>query len=123
MEKQESKRLAGIAVKALSEKKAVDIRVIEIDEISPLGDYFVIASGTNTSQLQAMVENVEELCTKAGYAPDHIEGHRNANWTLLDFKGVIVHVFDEEARAYYDLERIWRDGKDVTDEIAVEEDA
>lgn len=111
MTKEESRELAAIAVKALESKKAESVEVIEIDEISPLADYFVIASGTNLNQTEAMVQAVEEQAHLAGFTPDHVEGHRNANWTLIDFKGVVVHVFDQEAREFYDLARIWQDGK------------
>ncbi|HUM82544.1 MAG TPA: ribosome silencing factor [Lachnospiraceae bacterium] len=114
MEKTESRKLAAIAAAALEEKKADNVKIIEIDGISPLADYFVLASGNNTSQTEAMVDNVEEKAAKAGFMPDHIEGHRNANWTLLDYKGVVVHVFDEEARSFYDLDRIWKDGKSIS---------
>ena len=113
MEKEESRRLAAIAVKALDDKKGEDIKVIEIDEISPLADYFVLATGNNTSQTDAMVEAVQEAAEKAGFKVDHVEGHRNANWTLIDMTGVIVHVFDDEARGFYDLDRIWKDGKQI----------
>ena len=110
MEKEESRKLAGIAVKALEDKLASDIKVIEIDAISPLADYFGIATGRNVNQTDAMVDGVEEAATKAGFEPDHIEGHHNANWTLLDYKGVIVHILDEDATAFYDLDRLWKDG-------------
>lgn len=113
MEKSESRELVGIVVEALEEKKAGHIEVIEIDEISPLADYFIISDGTNTSQTDAMVQAVEEKAAKAGFLPDHVEGHRNANWTLIDFKGVVVHIFDEEAREFYDLARLWKDGKQL----------
>ena len=103
MEKEESRKLAGIAVRALEDKLASDIKVIEIDAISPLADY----------QTDAMVDGVEEAATKAGFEPDHIEGHHNANWTLLDYKGVIVHIFDEESRGFYDLDRLWKDGTEI----------
>ena len=113
MEKEESRKLAGIAVRALEDKLASDIKVIEIDAISPLADYFVIATGRNVNQTDAMVDGVEEAATKAGFEPDHIEGHHNANWTLLDYKGVIVHIFDEESRGFYDLDRLWKDGTEI----------
>jgi len=113
MKKEESRKLAGIAVRALKDKLAENVRVLEIDEISPLGDYFVLASGRNANQMEAMRDSVEENAQKEGFLPDHIEGHRNANWTLMDYKGVIVHIFDEEARAFYDLDRTWQDGKEV----------
>ena len=113
MTKEESRTLASIAVAALEDRKAVSVEVIEIDEISPLADYFVIASGTNVNQTEAMVQAVEEKAALAGFVPDHVEGHHNANWTLIDFKGVVVHVFDDEAKAFYDLARIWQDGKKI----------
>ncbi len=113
MEKHESRELAVIAVKALDEKKATDIEVIDIEGVSPLADYFVLATGANFSQLSAMVDGVQEKATMAGFEPDHVEGHRNANWTLLDYKGVVVHVFDEEAREFYGLDKLWKDGKRV----------
>jgi ribosome-associated protein len=114
MEKKESKELAAICQRAMEEKKAENIEVIEIDGISPLADYFVIASGSNFNQTDAMVQAVEEKAAEAGFVPDHVEGHRNANWTLIDFKGVVVHVFDQEAREFYDLDRIWKDGRKVS---------
>lgn len=114
MEKEESRELAAIAVKALEEKKAVNVEVIEIDEISPLADYFVIASGTNLSQTDAMSDAVQEKAAQAGFLPDHVEGHRNGNWTLIDYKGVVVHIFDEEAREFYALDHLWRDGRKVS---------
>ncbi len=110
MLKEESRKLVEIIVAALDEKKAEHIEVIEIDKISSLADYFVIANGTNASQTEAMVDAVEESAAKNGFTPDHTEGRRNANWTLIDFKGVVVHIFDEEARQFYDLARIWQDG-------------
>jgi ribosome-associated protein len=110
MLKEESRHLTEIIVKALEDKKAENIEVIEIDGISPLADYFVIANGSNPSQTEAMSEAVEECAERSGFFADHVEGHRNANWTLIDFKGVVVHIFDEEARQFYDLARIWKDG-------------
>ena len=73
----------------------------------------VTATGRNVNQTDAMVDGVEEAATKAGFEPDHIEGHHNANWTLLDYKGVIVHIFDEESRGFYDLDRLWKDGTEI----------
>jgi len=91
--------------------RALDVKVIDIHEVSVLADYFVIASGSNQNQVQAMVDNVEEMLTKAGYEPKQIEGTRNSSWILMDYGDLIIHVFDEENRLFYDLERIWRDGK------------
>lgn len=102
-----------LACKALDEKKALDIKVIDIHEVSVIADYFVIASGSNLNQVQAMVDNVEEQLGRAGYEPKQVEGTRGSNWILMDYGDLIIHVFDEENRLFYDLERIWRDGKEV----------
>ena len=111
-----SKKMALAAIDALEDKKAEDIRVIDISEVSPLADYFIIANGTNRNQVQALADNVEELLGRLGYERRPIEGYDSANWILLDFKDIIIHVFDKESRSFYDLERIWRDGKEVTEE-------
>ena len=105
------KEMARLACKALEDKKAVDIKVIDIEKVSILTDYFIIASGTNRNQVQAMADNAEEILGRAGYEPRQIEGYQNANWILMDYRDVIVHIFCREDRLFYDLERIWRDGK------------
>ena len=107
------KEMAKLACNALDEKKAMNLKVIDIAEVSTIGDYIVIASGSNQNQVQAMVDNVEEKLGRAGYEPRQIEGTRNSNWILMDYGDLIVHVFDEENRLFYDLERIWRDGRAV----------
>ena len=108
-----SKDLAKIAVKALEDKKGEDITVIDISEISVLADYFIIAGGNNRSQIQAMADNVDECPSKNGGSLKQIEGYDAGNWVLLDFQDVIIHIFDKENRLFYDLERIWRDGKRI----------
>jgi len=109
-----SKELAKIVCTALEDKKATDIKVIDISDVSVLADYFIIASGSNRNQVQAMVDSVQEdLFKKAGAEAKQVEGYQTANWILLDYGDIIVHVFDEENRLFYDLERIWRDGKDI----------
>ncbi len=105
--------MVEISVKALEDKKAEDIKVIDISQISVLADYFIIASGTNKSQIQALCDAVEEKLGRAGHPLKQMEGYDNANWVLLDFGDIIVHVFDRENRLFYDLERIWCDGKTV----------
>ena len=107
----DSKKMAALAVEALADKKAVDTKVINIQDISVIADYFIIASGNNKNQVQAMADNVSEVLGKAGYTPRQVEGHATANWILMDYTDIIVHVFSEEDRLFYDLERIWRDGK------------
>ena len=113
---EESKKMALLAVEALEDKKAEDIRILDISNVSVLADYFIIANGTNRNQVQAMEDNVEEALGKGGYVPKQIEGYQSANWILMDYKDIIVHVFSEEDRGFYDLERIWRDGKEITKE-------
>ena len=108
-----SKKMASIAIEALEDKKAEDIQVIDISQVSVLADYFIIASGSNRSQIQALIDNVEEKLGKAGFEPKQIEGYDSANWVLMDYRDVIVHVFDRENRLFYDLERIWRDGRSI----------
>ena len=105
------KMMAQIACKAIDDKKGQDIKVIDIHNVSVIADFFVIASGTNSNQVQAIVDNVEEQLGRAGFEAKQIEGNRNSSWILMDYGDVIVHVFDEENRLFYDLERIWRDGK------------
>ena len=105
------KEMVRIACKALDDKKAKDIKIIDIHEVSVIADYFVIASGDSTTQIQAMIYNVEELMHKNGYAVKRVEGNKNSTWVLMDFGDVIVHIFDKEDRLFYDLERIWADGK------------
>lgn len=111
-----SKEMAKLAIAALEEKKAKDIRIIDISDVSVLADYFIIASGSNRNQVQAMADNAEEMLYKAGFEPKQIEGYQTANWILMDYQDIILHIFDEENRLFYDLERIWRDGHETTKE-------
>ena len=108
-----SNEMAKLAVAALEDKKAEDIRIIDISQVSVLADYFIIAGGANTNQIQALSDNVQEKLERAGCHLRQVEGYRTANWILLDFGDVIVHIFDRENRLLYDLERIWRDGKQI----------
>lgn len=106
-----SKETARLAIQALEDKKAEEIKTIDIREVSVIADYFIIANGTNRSQIQALSDHVEETLGKAGVPLRQIEGYQTANWVLLDFHDVIIHIFDKDNRLFYDLERIWRDGK------------
>ena len=105
------KMMAQIACKAIDDKKGQDIKIIDIHNVSVIADYFVIASGTNSNQVQAIVDNVEEQLGRAGFEAKQIEGNRNSSWILMDYNDIIVHIFSDESRTFYDLERIWRDGK------------
>ena len=106
----DSKEMAKIAVSALEEKKAKDLKLLDISDVSVLADYFIIASGSNYNQVQAMADEVEEKLGQAGYTPRQVEGYQTANWILMDYQDIIIHIFDEENRLFYDQERIWRDG-------------
>ena len=105
-----SKEIARMACEALEDKKALEVKIINIEKVSTLADYFIIASGSNRNQVQAMADNVEEILGNAQIEPKQIEGYQNANWILMDYRDVVIHIFDEENRHFYDLERIWRDG-------------
>ena len=107
----QSKEMVTLAIQALADKKGEDIRIIDIREVSVLADYLIIASGANAKQVQAMTDNVEEVLGRAGHSPKQIEGYQSGNWILMDYRDIIVHVFCKEDRLFYDLERIWRDGK------------
>ena len=101
------------AVEALEDKKAEDITVIDISEVSSIAEYFIIANGSNANQLAAMQDAVDEAFYKSGFQAKQIEGNRNSTWILIDYNDVIVHLFSKEDRLFYDLERIWKDGKVV----------
>lgn len=108
-----SKELAKIAVDALEDKKVEDLRVIDISDISIMADYFIIGSGLSQIQVKALANNVEEKLHEAGVSPRQIEGYQSATWILMDFNDIIVHVFNSENRLFYNLEKIWLDGKPV----------
>ena len=108
------KELALLAAQALSEKKGREIQVLEIADLTTLADYFVLATGSSNTQINALVDNVEKVITEqAGEEPLHREGYRGGTWVLLDYGCLAVPVFSAEAREFYGLERLWRDGKSV----------
>lgn len=109
----EIKKMVQVAYEALEDKKGEDIQIIRIAEISVMADYFVIANGNSSSQIQALVENVEEKMHQAGFSLKRREGNRSSTWILLDYGDVVIHIFDKEDRLFYDLERIWADGETV----------
>ena len=110
MERNQSTEMVKLVIEALEDKKADNIRIIDISQVS------VIAGGSNRSQIQALCDNVRETLGRRGHAEKQVEGYDTANWILMDFGDVIVHIFDKENRLLYDLERIWRDGKPVAAE-------
>lgn len=113
MMEQNAKDMVRIVYDALDEKLGEDIEILKIDEISVIADYLVIANGRNQNQLNAMIDLVDEKMSEAGYHSKRIEGNKNSTWVLMDFGDVIVHVFSKEDRLFYDLERIWKDGKQI----------
>lgn len=100
-----------IARDAMEDKKGTDVKVLNISGLSPISDYFVIGSGNNVNQVKAMADEVIDKLSKAGIDARHTEGYNNANWILLDYGDFIVHVFTNESRDFYNIERIWRDAK------------
>lgn len=104
-------------VQVMDSKKAKDIRLIKIEGISSLGDYFVVASASNTTQVKAIADEVEDEMTKLGLEPNRVEGRQSAQWILMDYYDVMVHVFLDEVRSFYNLERLWSDAPqlDISD--------
>jgi len=110
----ETKEIVKEVYTALDNKLAEDITILDIRELSVVADYFVIASGSSTTQLNAMKNEVENIMAKNGINAKQVEGNRDSSWILLDYEDVIVHVFSKEDRLFYNLERIWQDGKEVS---------
>ena len=108
-----SKLIVKKAYEALNDKKGEDIKIIEIGKLSTVADYFVIANGSNAPHVESLVDIVEEELLKEKIHAERIEGVKSSGWILMDYNDVVVHVFSKEDRLFYDLERIWRDGKEV----------
>jgi len=112
LKRSELKQQVSAAIAAAEAKKASDVSILELDKASSgFTDYFVICSGSNPRQIQAISDEVEQRLSKAGLHPTHVEGYRQADWVLLDYVDFVVHVFSEKARNYYDLERLWKSAK------------
>lgn len=109
------KETVKLAYQALEDKKASDITIIDISSLSVVADYFIIASADNIRQTGALADNVEEVLGRSGILPKQIEGRNTGNWILMDYYDVIIHVFDKENRLFYDIERIWKDGRKIVD--------
>lgn len=99
------------ALLAVEGKKAADVVVLDISKIATFASYFLLCTGESSRQIQAIADEVEEQLRKQGHRPNHIEGYRNAEWVLMDYLDLVIHVFSRSARSYYDLERLWRDGR------------
>jgi ribosome-associated protein len=101
------------AVRAAESKQARDILVLDVREVSSFSDYFVLCSGANSRQIQAIADEIELQLKERGEYPSSVEGYKNAAWVLIDYGDYVIHIFSEKARVYYDLERLWRDAKPV----------
>src|SRR5256714_5805586 len=120
MKKTDLQRQVTEAISACQEKKAEEITVLELEKNSgAFTDYFVVCSGTNPRQIQAIAAEVEERLHKAGLRPTHVEGYKQAEWVLLDYVDFVVHVFSEKARKFYDLERLWKSARRLEPEELV----
>jgi len=109
----ESYELAVLLARALDSKKGGDIKVLKTEGVTTLADYFVICTATSNTQVKAMSDACEEAAEQRGESVHHIEGHRDGAWLLMDFSSVVVHVFTDEARKFYDLERLWSDAEEI----------
>ena len=119
----ESKELAIRIAKILDKKKAEGLKVLSIRDLTVLADYFVIASGTSSTHVRSLADEVEFQLGQQGVEPQRVEGYEARNWILMDYGGVIVHIFYPEARSYYDLEHLWADAQPVDLSGLLEEDA
>lgn len=108
----ETEKIMSIAANALNNKKAQELNVLKISDLTVLTEYFVLATATSSTHVRALCDEVEEKLEEAGLKPDHIEG-RATGWIVLDYGSVIVHIFTREQRAFYDLDRMWADGETV----------
>ena len=108
--------IAKEAVKAIDSKRGTNIKLIKVGDVSIIADYFVIATGQSSTQVKALADEVEYQLKEKGENVSHIEGYRSDTWILLDYIDVVVHVFSEEAREYYNLERLWEDGEIIGNE-------
>jgi ribosome-associated protein len=100
-----------VALKAIDDKKGHDVTILDISQIASFANYFLICTGDSSRQIQAIADEVELRMKERGFKPDHIEGYRNAEWVLMDYFDLVIHIFSKNARVFYDLERLWRDGK------------
>ena len=108
------KETALLLAKALDSRKGINIKVLETGHLTTLADYFVLCSATSSTQIRALSDACEKaMKEQAGEVPHHVEGHRGGTWVLLDFSSVVVHIFNEEARQFYDLERLWSDAEEI----------
>lgn len=105
-----------IAVRAIDSKRGENIKIIKIDELTVIANYFIIANGSSTTQVKALADEVEFKLSQAGLEPKRTEGYQGANWIVLDYIDVVIHIFHKETRDFYDLERLWQDGVEISAE-------
>ena len=110
----EPKEVAAIAAKALNDKKGKDIKVLKTEKLTTLCDYFVICTGTSSTHIKTLTDELDRALSEAGEPPMRREGYRSGNWVLLDFGCVVAHVFTEETRDFYKLERLWSDAEEIS---------
>ena len=121
MENLEAKEIVSGIVTSLDKHKAQDIRVIGVTDVTTIADYFVIAAGTSSTQVKSLTDYVEEEMEDKGVRPLRTEGYHSSTWILLDYGSVVVHVFQEETRRFYDLERLWKDGVPLDASVFMED--
>ncbi|MDH4164056.1 MAG: ribosome silencing factor [Nitrospirota bacterium] len=109
---------ARIAAEAAENKKALDVTILDINDLSTIADYFMICSATNITQIGAIADGIGHALAEQGIRPSHIEGGSESTWVLMDYGDVIVHIFDEQTRSFYGLERLWGDAKRVRQEAS-----
>lgn len=107
-----AEKKSEIIIKALDSKKGIDIKLIKVSDVTTLAEYFIIAAGSSSTQVKALAEEAEFQLSQQGVEPHHIEG-KSTGWILLDYADVVVHVLNEQARSFYDLERLWADGEQI----------
>ena len=108
--------IVKIAVKALDSKKAENIKILKVDDLTIIANYFIIVGGTSTTQVKSLADEVEFKLGEDGVKPARIEGYQGSTWIVLDYTDVVVHVFHRETRDFYDLERLWQDGEEISPE-------
>ena len=116
MNKQEELRIKDmltIAFNAVDEKKGQNIKVLDLEELTPIADYFILVTGNNSSQISAIQDNVYKKLGENGYKPSRVEGIRNSTWVLMDYNDIIIHIFSPDDREFYNLDHIWKDAKTV----------
>ena len=106
-----------IAVKTLDDKKGHDLKVIKIADVSTIANYFVIVTGTSSTQVKTLADETEHKLKQAGAVPERTVNHRGAEWIVLDYIDVVIHIFYKETREFYDLERLWQDGEELDVEL------